>query len=137
MAEDLLGTNTIIWEIEALLDYYSFETKEVSYQRLIDQWLDQYSANWIRLAIIEALYLGRYKAASVEPILINWAKKGHCHFRFNHDFETLICRNLRRRFIGTNLNDLESSGDKFFQTKEFPFPKLLTKLKAVAEINFE
>ncbi len=57
-------------------------------------WLDFYAADWIRAAIIEALYQGRYKAISVEHILTLWQKRGHPAPHFTGDFERIICRKL-------------------------------------------
>lgn len=73
------------------LDLHGYTTKEI-----LSQWLNKYHANWIRLATIEALYLGRYKAISVEQILGVWARMGNPNPHFSHEFERLICRKLPR-----------------------------------------
>ncbi len=80
--------------ISALLTRYGFELADINLLRLINDWLKLYSVYWIRLAIVEALYQGRYKAISVEHILSLWRRKGQPTFHFSHDFERLICRNL-------------------------------------------
>ena len=48
----------------------------------------------IRLAVVEALYQGRYKAISVEHILDCWRRRGQPNFHFSLEFERLICQNL-------------------------------------------
>ncbi len=80
----------------ALLNHYGFDMKGYTAEELIAEWLTVYTAIWIRLAAIEALYQGRYKAISVEQILNCWKRRGSPHFHFNGDFERLISRNLPR-----------------------------------------
>lgn len=78
----------------ALLTCYGFELKDSTPLTLIEQWLTQYSVQWIRLAVVEALYLGRYKAVSIDHLLQSWTKRGYPHFHFNQDFERLISHKL-------------------------------------------
>ena len=85
----------------ALLNHYGFDMKGYSAEELIAEWLTVYTAIWIRLAAIEALYQGRYKAISVEQILNCWKRRGSPSFHFNGDFERLISRNLPRQ-IGSS-----------------------------------
>lgn len=80
--------------IEVLIESYGFELNEESSEELARRWLEEYDSHWIRLAIIEALYLGRYKAFSVEQILNLWSRRGRARFHFTHEFERLICRRL-------------------------------------------
>ncbi|MFE1744546.1 hypothetical protein [Coleofasciculus sp. H7-2] len=78
-----------------LLLYYCFELiRGYTAEELVAQWLHNYGANWVRLAVIEALYQGRYKAISVEQILNFWSRRGQALYHFNHDFERLVCRNF-------------------------------------------
>jgi hypothetical protein len=46
------------------------------------------------MAVLEALYQGRYKVISVEEILKLWHRRGQPTFHFTHDFERLVCKNL-------------------------------------------
>jgi len=80
--------------IEVLIENYGFELSDETPQDLAVRWLEEYQAHWVRLAIIEALYLGRYKAVSVEQILNLWSSRGQPKFHFTHEFERLICRRL-------------------------------------------
>jgi len=80
-----------------LMTHYSFDHAEVPIRQLVDQWLQVYPAQWIRLALIEALYQGRYKAISVEQILALWQRRGQPIYRFNHEFERLVCNRFPRK----------------------------------------
>ena len=89
--------DSIVAQTLALLDHYGFELKETNAIDLLAHWLERYQANWVRLAVIEALYRGRYKAISVEHILNMWEERQHPTYLFGHDFERLICRKLPRK----------------------------------------
>lgn len=78
----------------ALLSHYGFELGGYATEELVAWWLETYQASWVRLAVIEALFQGRYKAVSVEQILAVWARREQPIYRFNHEFERLICRKL-------------------------------------------
>ena len=86
----------VISQAVELMNSYSLDLHGYTTEEILSQWLNKYHANWIRLAIIEALYLGRYKAISVEQILGVWARMGNPNPHFSHEFERLICRKLPR-----------------------------------------
>ncbi|MGK7941080.1 MAG: hypothetical protein AB4062_13205 [Crocosphaera sp.] len=92
-------------QIERLLTRYGFEVKQVTIPELIETWLASYSVYWIRLAIVEALYQGRYKAVSVEHILALWKRLGHPVYHFTYEFERLITRHL---FVEETTNHKET-----------------------------
>jgi hypothetical protein len=73
-----------------LLTRYSFDLSGYTVDRLVEYWLQHYPSDWIRLAIVEALYQGRYKAVSVEQILNLWRRRGKPLHHFNRDFERII-----------------------------------------------
>ncbi|MUG97483.1 hypothetical protein F7734_36245 [Scytonema sp. UIC 10036] len=75
----------------ALLIHYSFDLSGYSAIELVELWQRQYPGNWLHLAVIEALYQGRYKAISVQQILTCWQRRGQTIFHFNMEFERLIC----------------------------------------------
>ncbi|MGH7998072.1 MAG: hypothetical protein ACREPR_01190 [Brasilonema sp.] len=75
----------------ALLIHYSFDLGGYSASELVNLWQKQYPGNWLHLAVIEALYQGRYKAISVQQILACWQRRGQAIFHFNMEFERLIC----------------------------------------------
>ncbi len=115
---ELRSTETAIArQAVSLLSHYGFDLRGYTPKELASQWLTVYHEHWVRLAIIEALYLGRYKSISIEQILMFWARRQHPIFHFNHEFERLICRKLPRHlsnisatteadleFEATNLN---------------------------------
>jgi len=81
-----------------LLEKYSFEIIGCSARAFVTYWADDLPIGWIRLAILEALYLGRYKAVSVSQILALWERKGQPQPHFNAEFERLICHHLDETF---------------------------------------
>ncbi|ANV84300.1 hypothetical protein AWQ21_07845 [Picosynechococcus sp. PCC 7003] len=83
-----------IAETIALLEYYGFELNGQTAAATIEQWCSHSSIAWIRLAVLEALYRGRYKKISVTAILRVWQRWGKPQVQFNRDFESLICAEL-------------------------------------------
>jgi hypothetical protein len=73
-----------------LLTRYSFDLSGYTVDRLVEYWLQRYPSNWVRLAVVEALYQGRYKVVSVEQILGLWRRRGKPVFHFNPDFERIV-----------------------------------------------
>ncbi len=86
MLEAKRATETAI----ALLQHYGFDLGDRTSSSLLRDW-NRFDPNWIRLAIVECVYQGRYKAVSVEQILRFWERRGEPSLRFNHEFERLIC----------------------------------------------
>ncbi|WP_448573816.1 hypothetical protein [Trichothermofontia sp.] len=82
----------------ALLSNYSFDLGHYAPEQLVGYWASTYPLNWVRLAVIESLYQGRYKAVSVEQILAFWQRRGRPLYHFGNDFERIICS----RFSGTD-----------------------------------
>lgn len=78
----------------ALLIHY-FDLAPASAQLLVKKWLVNYPALWIRAAVTEALYQGRYKPFSVEQILAFWQRRGKAISHFNKEFETIIAVPLK------------------------------------------
>jgi hypothetical protein len=88
-----------------LLQHYNFElgfcTKNLkdnfsqdlsnNLDRILDQRWQNYHLDWIHLAVVEAIYQGRYKVASVDYILGFWQKRGVPICRFDREFERIIC----------------------------------------------
>ncbi|MBD1832726.1 hypothetical protein H6F61_08440 [Cyanobacteria bacterium FACHB-472] len=85
--------------VVALLVHYCFELGGYKPEELVTRWLQNYAASWVRFAVIEALYQGRYKAVSVEQILSAWTRRGRALYHFNHDFERLISRNFPQNLL--------------------------------------
>jgi len=107
----------------ALLKHYGFELRGYTAQELVNLWLKNYSAHWVRLGVIEALYQGRYKAVSVEQMLAVWARRGRPIYRFNHEFERLISRKLPQKLAAhpvTRATDLNLELSLSLFTSSFP-----------------
>ncbi len=94
LEKDLAVAQTVV-----LMSSYSFELQGYTLEELISKWLKNYHSTWIRLATIEALYLGRYKAISVEQIMGVWERLGEPKIHFGGEFERLICRKLPRHLV--------------------------------------
>jgi hypothetical protein len=75
----------------ALLTHYSFDLSGYSASELIRRWQANYPIDWLHIAVIEALYQGRYKAVSVQQILNFWQRRGQATYHFNMEFQRLIC----------------------------------------------
>jgi len=100
---------------EALLTKYDFDLGGETSEQLIAHWQNNYQVEWLSLAVIEALYLGRYKAISVEQILILWKRRGQPIYHFNSEFQNIITRNVL-----TNLTpqlDTQSLQTTFLKSK--------------------
>lgn len=77
-----------------LIKSFSLELKQYSPESQVLCWLHQYRAPWIRDAIIEAVYQGRYKVISVEHILAIWQRRGQPICHFTSGFEQVISAQL-------------------------------------------
>ncbi|MEY2984271.1 MAG: hypothetical protein RLZZ568_888 [Cyanobacteriota bacterium] len=86
--------NHHILQTVSLLTAYCFDLRGLAPTQLTDKWLRHFSAFWIRLAVIEALYLGRYKAISVEHLLQFWQGKGQPRCHFPPEFEQMVSQKL-------------------------------------------
>ncbi|MBE9241635.1 hypothetical protein [Synechocystis salina] len=109
-----------ILQTVSLLTAYCFDLRGMAPKQVINGWLKDFSALWIRLAVIEALYLGRYKAVSVEHLLEFWHKKGQPNFHFSAEFERLVSQNLPRSLaIATDksMEELTKIADQSWQLK--------------------
>ena len=87
-----MGLNRDAEQACKLLQEYSFDLEGYRPGELAVLWRDRLQADssWIRSAVIEALYQGRYKAFSVEQILRLWKRRGYPIRHFNHEFERVI-----------------------------------------------
>lgn len=86
------GSERDIDHARQLLDEYCFDLSGFRAGELVAIWQERLDAepSWIRSAVIEALYQGRYKAFSVEQILQSWKRRGHPIRHFNSEFERII-----------------------------------------------
>jgi hypothetical protein len=88
---------------EDLLCYYKFALEGRTATKVLRQWANDYPVEWIRLAIVEALYQGRYKAVSVEQILQIWQRRSQAQPHFDQDFEQLIRQRLPDNLVAPSL----------------------------------
>ena len=93
-----------------LIKSFSLELGQYSPESQVLYWLHQYRASWIRDAIIEAVYQGRYKIISVEHILAIWQRRGQPVCHFTSGFEQVISAQL-----GTQLRLSTSMMDQMSQ----------------------
>ncbi|MBD1910378.1 MULTISPECIES: hypothetical protein [unclassified Leptolyngbya] len=92
-----------------LLDRYGFDVGAFSAQQLVGYWLRSYPAIWVRAAVVEALYQGRYKSVSVGQILAIWKRRGQPIYHFNFEFERMICGNISRISTQELLSDFSAA----------------------------
>jgi hypothetical protein len=80
--------------ISALLSYYSFDLGGYTIEQIVQGWLDEYPPKWAIAAVVEAIFQGRYKVASVDNILLNWYLNGRPQHHFDSEFADLVCSKL-------------------------------------------
>jgi hypothetical protein len=120
----------------ALLTHYSFDLGGSTAEKLMIQWQKEYPVNWLRLAVIEALYQGRYKAVSVAQILALWKRRGEALYHFNYEFERLICRNFPLENFTDNWgNRPVEKVEKVVEEKVVETPLIVTEM--VPEVKQE
>jgi hypothetical protein len=96
LAKGSLEDKTAIAHAIDLLTHYSFDLGNRTALQLIEQWLERYPASWIRWAVIECLYQGRYKAISADQILQLWHRRDQPCYHFSYEFERLVCHKFPR-----------------------------------------
>jgi hypothetical protein len=107
-----------------LLTHYSFDLNGFNASELINRWQVEYPLHWLHLAVIEALYQGRYKAISVQQILTFWRRKGEATYHFNMEFERMICSKFPERLTSVSLPVLPSMKQEI-RTESYHHPQLL------------
>ncbi|MGB2925712.1 MAG: hypothetical protein WBB82_10450 [Limnothrix sp.] len=125
----------------ALLNHYGFDLGGQIATDISQQWQQLYPSAWLRNAVLEALYRGRYKKVSVEEILRQWQKKGDSQTNFDSHFEAIMCAELKKTVqekvqlqsvpiqpsSATKSSEIES-----FQPEPINF-EIYQKLKAIAK----
>jgi hypothetical protein len=86
------GSERDFEQAKLLMAEYCFDLAGFAVEELVAIWHERLEAepSWIRAAVLEALYLGRYKAFSVEQILQGWKRRGHPVRHFNSEFERIV-----------------------------------------------
>ncbi|MEO1126595.1 MAG: hypothetical protein AAFX95_21355 [Cyanobacteria bacterium J06639_16] len=98
----------------ALLEHYSFDLSGFSATSLVYSWQQHATSTWIRDAVIEALYQGRYKAVSVGQVLLMWSRRGQPLRHFTIDFNRMVCSPLDPR-LSAGLSAANTDTTKAFQ----------------------
>lgn len=92
MTSATFSTSSEAQQAAALLEGYRFELGQHDARQWVSLWLESYRPVWIRDAVIEALYQGRYKSVSVRQILELWQRREQPIRHATHDFEAAVCR---------------------------------------------
>jgi len=92
MTSATFSTSPEAQQAAVLLEGYRFELGGHDARQWVSLWLEFYRPSWIRDAVIEALYQGRYKSVSVRQILELWQRRGQPIRHVTHDFEAAVCR---------------------------------------------
>jgi len=104
-----------------LLNGYSFDLDGYAAEQLAEEWAHHYKPRWVKLAVIEALYQGRYKAISVAQILAFWERRGEPLCHFNHEFEQIVCESFVPSSLATTIDDVPDQ----------PSPSLVSQAEAI------
>ncbi len=73
--------------ITALIDEYGFDLEGKQADGVVATWLEEYEANWIIKAIVEAVFRSVYKVKTVDGILRQWQRQGKPMCNFKPEFE--------------------------------------------------
>ncbi len=73
-----------------ILTSYGFEGLDHQALLLLQYWNSDLPQNWVTLAVIEAIYQGRYKLVSVQQILRCWQRRGEPRTNFDWSFQHQI-----------------------------------------------
>ncbi|MEG4602984.1 hypothetical protein QUA96_30710 [Microcoleus sp. F6_B3] len=125
--QQMTEVTAISAQAAALLVHYGFDLGGKKAEKLAGEWLTKYPGYWLRLAVVEALYQGRYKAVSVGQLLSMWHRIGEPLYHFNREFERLVCNNFPQNLTG-------ESGDRL-PHEDILFSNQASELTA-AELDF-
>jgi hypothetical protein len=76
-----------------LLQFYNFDLGDRLLAEISQAW-SNYDLSWLRSAITESMYRGRYKVISIEQIMESWQRKQEIFCKFDREFETLVWKNF-------------------------------------------
>jgi hypothetical protein len=77
-----------------ILTHFGFDLDGSSADDLVGLWRDRYPHQWLLLAAIESIYQGRYKALSVDRVLVSWQRQNRPKYHFTSEYERLILKQL-------------------------------------------
>ncbi len=99
----IFSTSIEAQQAAALIEGYRFELGNHDARQWVSLWLEFYRPVWIRDAVIEALYQGRYKSRSVKQILELWERRGQPVRHATREFEAAVCREFGEVKLVTTL----------------------------------
>ena len=123
-----------------LIKSFSLELEHYSPESQVLYWLKQYRAAWIRDAIIEAVYQGRYKVISVEHILSLWQRRGQPVCHFTSGFEQVISAQLGTplHLSPSMLSHATESLEKFGHGEDVsPLPRFTAEIPIANKVAVE
>lgn len=106
--------------ISALLSYYSFDLGGYTIEQIVQGWLDEYPPKWAIAAVVEAIFQGRYKVASVDNILLNWYLNGRPQHHFDSEFADLVCSKLFKAIPTEPTTPKAATGQTFVTVLDTP-----------------
>lgn len=77
-------------DMPTFLIRYGFDLAQQEAEDWVVDWSQRFPVQWIPMALLEALYQGRYKAASVEQLLMLWGRRGEPRLGFSLEFSRRI-----------------------------------------------
>ncbi len=80
---------------------YGFELKNQAPEMWCQHWSQHFPEDWIPSALIEAFYQGRYKATSVEQLLLQWIRRGHPRLSYTSELTCRIWPDYSMPAVGT------------------------------------
>lgn len=92
MTSATFSTSLEAQQAATLMEGYRFELGYHDARQWVSLWLAFYRPSWIRDAVVEALYQGRYKSVSVRQILELWNRRGQPIRHVTYEFEAAVCR---------------------------------------------
>jgi hypothetical protein len=119
---------TTIAHATDLLTHYSFDLGHQTVSQLTHQWLKEFPAGWVRWAVIEALYQGRYKAISVDQILRLWKRRTNPCYHFNYEFERLVCNKFPKN-LNAKASELRQVKSSSFSVEVPPIAEIPTVIE--------
>jgi len=112
-----------------LLKFYHFDLGDRSLTSISIKW-SNYDPYWLRSAITESIYRGRYKVISVEQILESWQRNQQVFCRFDGDFESLVWNNFAFNPPQPNHTQLNNSSDLNLSSNS----AIVKKLKSLCQV---
>jgi hypothetical protein len=116
-----------------LLQFYHFDLGDRSLTSISIKW-GNYNPYWLRSAITESIYRGRYKVISVEQILESWQRNQQISCKFDLDFECLVWNNFAFNPPQPNYTQLRNNSDADNLSDNTKDSAIVKKLKSLCQV---